>query len=124
MARGRFGAVHAVAPFGDVEIDLHDAPLSPQRLDHEREIDLERFAHIGTTGPKEGVLRGLLADRRGAARRAATPRIVNGVADLVEVEAVMMAELVVFRSYDGANEVGRDLRQRRPLIAHAVAEER
>src|SRR5690606_4272644 len=29
MARGGLGAIDAVAPFNDVEIDLHDPPLGP-----------------------------------------------------------------------------------------------
>ncbi len=66
--------VHAIGAdprLGDVEIDLHDPPLAPDRLDQDGEIGLQRLARIAAALDQEDVLGGLLADRRAAADAAA-----------------------------------------------------
>src|ERR1700756_3228858 len=69
-------AIGADARFRDVEIHFHDAALAPEVFDQEREIRLERLAHIAAALDQEDVLRGLLADRR-TATDAAGARCVH-----------------------------------------------
>src|SRR5580692_2065335 len=47
--RGRFGAVRAVAEFGDVQIHLQYPPLRPQALDQDGEVGLEPLAKIAAS---------------------------------------------------------------------------
>jgi len=51
VLRGGFCAISPVAEFGDVEIDLQNAPFRPEALDQEREIGLEPFSEVTAPGP-------------------------------------------------------------------------
>ena len=57
MPGGRFGAVDARPPFGDIEIDFHDPPLAPRKLDQRREPGFEPFAQPVAAGPQKDIFR-------------------------------------------------------------------
>src|SRR5262249_9417580 len=69
----RADAEDAGAELREVQVDLEDAPLRPQRLDPQREPRLEALAHPAAARPEEEVLRDLLRDR---ARAAQAPRVL------------------------------------------------
>src|SRR5215207_4364475 len=75
--RRRLGTEDAVAPFGNVEIHLHDAALAPYKIEIEGDRQLERLAHVRASRPQEDVLGGL--HRNGG--RATTRPVVAGIVD-------------------------------------------
>src|SRR5262245_52351120 len=85
----RLHAEDARAELREVEVDLEDAALRPERLDPDREPRLEPLAQPAAARPEEEVLGHLLADRAGAAHAAAALPLLPGVADRVEVEAAV-----------------------------------
>ena len=50
--------------FSDVQINLDDAALGPDRLQQWRNQRLQRFARVIATMPQKHILDGLLAQRR------------------------------------------------------------
>jgi len=117
--------VDAVSPdpgFGDVEIDFHDAALAPQILDQHREPGFEPLPNIAATLPEEGVLGGLLADRRAAADDAATPGVAaHRLGDRIPVEALVGAKLAVFGGDRGPHHVAVDLLEAHPVARDAAS---
>src|SRR6266568_7312122 len=64
VTRRSLAAEHTVAPLDDVEVELEDAPLVEDRLEHYGD---QRFLGLAPVTPlrrKEEVFRQLLADRR------------------------------------------------------------
>src|SRR4051794_4127892 len=89
-------AIGADAGFGDVEIDLHDPFLGPHRLDQDSEPGFQALSEIAAILPEEGVLGGLLADRRAAADLADAFEIArHGLLYRLEIEAVVGAEIAI-----------------------------
>src|SRR5438067_1929240 len=90
-------------------------------LDQEREPGFDALSRIAAALPQEGILGGLLADRRSAADASAgcvaLHRIFNGLV----IEAMMRAELSVFRSDGCAHHVAVDLADRHPVTMRAAA---
>ena len=72
--------VVAAAESGYCSYDLHDPPLAPHILDQEGEPGLQPFAEIAAALPQEGVLGGLLADRRAAADARCRLRALRRIA--------------------------------------------
>ena len=66
MARRRFGAEHAVAPFDHVQVELEDAALVHDDLDHDGDRRFLRLAPPRALAREKQVLRELLRDRRAA----------------------------------------------------------
>src|SRR5512146_2882530 len=66
VARRGLGAEHAFAPLDVVEVDLEDALLGQQRLEHHRDDQLLALAREVALAGEEQVLRQLLGDRRAA----------------------------------------------------------
>ena len=98
IARTGLGAELPVrAPFGDIEVNLHDAPLGQDEVDPERQRQLERLAQIAAPAPEEQVLGDLLGDGRAAARFADVVGLLDRVADLLPVDAPMGAEARILR---------------------------
>jgi hypothetical protein len=121
-ARGRLDAVQAGAHFHRVQINLHDPPLAPHRLDEDGEPGFGALANIGAAWPQEDVLGGLLADRRAAAHLAGPFLVVDdGLVDGGEVEAMMGAEPGVLAGDHGAHHGGGNAVERNPTVIEAVA---
>ena len=111
LAGGGLGAEFAARPpFGDVEIDLHHAPLAQHKVDPERERELEDLAHNGAPRPKEQVLGGLLCDGRAAAHLGEIVGVLDRGAQLAEVDPVVGAKTRVL----GQDDRERQRRRNRP----------
>jgi hypothetical protein len=108
---GGLGAVDAVAPFDDVEIDLKDAALAPEGLDHHGDDGLLDLAQGIAGRRQEQVLGQLLADGRTAGDDAAFLQVLlEGVFDTFPVEAFVFQEAAVLGGDDGAFQVNGDAR--------------
>ena len=103
--RGGFGAIHAAPELGDVQIDLEDAPLGPQRFDQHRVPGFQSLAHPAVAAPQEQVLGHLLRDGAGAARAAAAIGLVQRLLDLREIEAMVFEEALVFGGHHGQRQL-------------------
>src|SRR5579872_5399592 len=97
----RLHAIHSAAQLDDVEIDLENALLGPERLDQHSQPRLQGLAHEAVAVPQEEILGDLLGDGAGApqllAALAGPDRLTYGV----EVEAGVKRKLLVFRGDDG-----------------------
>src|SRR4029077_12533257 len=91
LRRG-FDPVDAVAPFGDVEINLERARLRPGLAPDERHAELDAFANRGSARPQEQVLRSLHGDGRGASARPMFARAAQNLAERAPVDAIIFAE--------------------------------
>ena len=109
--RGRLDAVDAVAPFGDVEIDLDRARLRPDLAEHQRHADLDPLANGRAAWPQEQVLGGLHGDGRRAAARAVLAGAVDDFVQRVPVDPVVLAEAVVLRGDHRSDGDRRDVGQ-------------
>ena len=98
-------SVDAVAHLYAVEVDFHDAVFAPDGLDEDGEVDFEAFAHPAAGGPEEDVLGCLLADGAASALAAAGDAVSDYGLELVEVEAVVLEEELVFAGHDGYGHV-------------------
>jgi len=106
IALGTFiGAIGTDAGLGDVEVDLHDPVLAPDQLDQQREPGFQPLAEEAAALPEEGVLGGLLADRRSAADALAAFIVLHGLLDRGEIETVMAAEVPVLTANGGPRHV-------------------
>src|SRR3954454_895350 len=89
-------------------------------LDEEGEPRLHSFSWIAAAVPQEGILRGLLADRRATADAASGSvpfhRIFNGF----NVKSMMRAELAVLGCNGCADHVAVDLADRHPVLLSAT----
>ncbi len=98
-------AVGADARFRDVEVNLHNPPLSPDRLNQQREPCFETFSEKAAALPQEGVLCCLLADRRAASDTATTRVSCGGLEYGLAVEPAMRAEFSIFSGDSGTRHV-------------------
>jgi extracellular solute-binding protein (family 5) len=79
--------------FDHIEIDFHDRPLAPCKLDEHRKIGFKGFAQPVPTGPQEDILGGLHGDGAGAQQTPAPALVtVPGLSDRVPIETVMTAK--------------------------------
>src|SRR5215813_5480784 len=83
--------------FGDVEIDLQDTLLGQNVIDPNCQRKLQEFADRTWNRPKKQVLRNLLSDRGGTTQCLTLLRVVDDFAQGAPVDAMMLAELRVFR---------------------------
>ena len=111
MLRGGLDAEHAVAPLGDVEVDLDGARLRPDLAENQRDADFDPLANGRAARPQEQVLGGLHGDRRRAAAGALSAGAADDVMENAPFDAVVLTEPVVFRSDDGRDGDGRDVGQ-------------
>ena len=114
--RDCFGAINTVAHFDRVQIDFHDALLSPYPFDQDGEVGFYPLAQIGLSGPEEYILGCLLRDCAGAAYTFAFLGIGTGFLDLCHIEPVMIEKEVVFRSDNRLRQRLGDLFHRNPLM--------
>ena len=109
-------AVDAVAELGDIRIDLDDARFGPGQFQQYGEIRLQSFAHETSPVPEKQVLGGLLRDRAGAAQTCAVVGIVHGVADRLEIEAMVSRKFLVFGSDERNRQFRGDIGQRHEAL--------
>ena len=122
VPRRRFGAEHAVAPFDDVEIDLENALLAPDRFDHQGDDRFLGLAPGGFRRCQKKVLGQLLGNGRAAGNDFSAPLVLfHGLLDSAPVESFMMDEEVVFRDDDGALQINRDSSITDPLFLEPVS---
>src|SRR5262245_19906975 len=90
LRRG-LGPEHAAAPLDHVQIELEDALLVEDRLEHQRDHRLLALAQVAARRGQEEILRELLRDRR-AAGDDASPALVllQRALDAVPVEALVI----------------------------------
>src|SRR5688572_19733166 len=106
MTRGCFGAIHTLAEFDDVQIDLEDPLLRQLVFESVCDHELLQLAHWIFTRREIEVLRQLLRDRRSAMREAAVrPVLPHGLLDSFDIDAFVLVEAGVFRYQDGAAKV-------------------
>jgi len=98
--RGDLGAVGAVAEFGDVQVDLQDAPLRQARLDQHRKIRLQPLAKIAAARPQEHILGNLLADRARAVDAVTVLVHLVGLFDGLDVKSPVLGKFLIFRCDD------------------------
>ena len=120
MTRRGLAAEHAIAPFDDVEVELEDAPLVEDRLEHHGNQCFLGLAPITSFRRKEEVLGELLADRRAPSHDAALA-VVPVECELYPfpVEAFMVDEPGVLGGDHRALELHRDALVRNPGIGQA-----
>ena len=116
--RACVGAIGADPCLGDVEIDFHDPSLAPELLDQECEIGFGRLTRVAAALPQEGVLGGLLADRRTAADATARGIALGRILDGVPVEPAVLAALPVLGGDRGADHVAIHLIEAHPVLGH------
>ncbi len=116
----RLHAISADAGLRDVEIDLHDPALAPDRLDEHSVPGLQPLADIAAALPEKDVLGGLLADRGAAPDPSAARIALEGFLYRLRVEAMMRAEFGVLPADGGARHVRIDVREGAPVLGHAI----
>src|SRR3546814_4138024 len=102
--RARLDAIGADTRLGDVEIDLHDPPFAPDRLDQEGEPHFGHLADVTRPAaalPQKDILRGLLADGRSAAQLLALGVALDRLFDrseehTSELQSLMRISYAVF----------------------------
>jgi hypothetical protein len=113
-ARG-LHAVDAGPELDDVQVELEDPALAEGSLELPGEDGLTGFPQRAPRGGQPEVLRELLSDRRGSARRLpALDRAVERLAHLARVEPAVVKEGDVLGRDDRALDVGRDGRVGHP----------
>ena len=121
MPGGGLGAVDARPPFDHVEIDFHDPPLAPGKLDQRREPGFEPFAQPVAARPQEDIFRGLHRDGAGAEQAAMSALVaIPGCFDRAPVKAVVAAEPGVLARHRGADQVRGDIIEPPPALVDAV----
>src|SRR5665213_3774780 len=99
----RFRAEYAATPFDDVQIQLEDATLVEDRLEHYSNDRLLTLAQVAARRRQEQVLGELLRDRRTAGHHLAMRQVLFArETDAVPVEPVVLEEFGVFRRDDRA----------------------
>src|SRR5262245_20039412 len=93
--RRSFDAVDPITELGDVEVNLENPLLRPQRFDREREVGFEHLADPVLTLPQEQVLRDLLRDRRRTAQPSSSARLFDRYRDLLHVETEVIRETLI-----------------------------
>ena len=112
--RRRLRAVDAVAPLDHVEVDLEDARLAQRRLEPPRDEQLAQLAQRVLRRRQVEVLRQLLRDRAAAAEERALLEVpLERLADLLDVDPLVLPEAGVLRDEHGPLECRRD-----PAVAH------
>ncbi len=109
------------APFGDVEIDLQDAPLRQHQVDPHRQRKFQRLAHVAAALPEEEVLGDLLRDGRAAAHLGDVVGFVERLAHPPPIDPVMGAEAAVLGRDDRARQRRRDPVEGHHGALHALA---
>jgi hypothetical protein len=141
VLRGGFRPEHARSPLGDIEVEFEDAVLGEEQLEPPRDNVLLELSDGRPVDREVKVLGQLLRDRAASANLVAVrevirqrfaqraeitaiqPReiLVAGVAELfahgAPVDAVVIAEVSVFRNDHRALEPARDAVQRHPFPA-------
>src|SRR3990167_9405113 len=115
MARRGFGAAYAVAPLDAVEVHLEDPLFRPEQLDQAGKPEFDALAQPAAAGPEKQVFRPLLAQRAGAAQRAALLVVRQRRANRRDIEAPVLGEFLVFAGDH------RDLQVIRQLVPGAPA---
>src|SRR6478672_10780541 len=91
-----FGAEHAIPPLDDVQVQLEDATLVEDRLQHQRDDRLLALAKPRSRSGQEQVLRQLLGDRRPAGDDPpALLVLLDRKLDAIPVEPLVLDELRV-----------------------------
>mmetsp|Transcript_6765 Transcript_6765/g.28422 ORF Transcript_6765/g.28422 Transcript_6765/m.28422 type:complete len:347 (-) Transcript_6765:4243-5283(-) len=128
VARRGLGAEQAFAPLDAVQIDLQDAALVQQPLEHQRDDKLLALAQQRALAGQEQVLGQLLADGGAADHlgHALAPRLDPGLGLLVllpgalegvPVDAAVLGEAIVLAGDHGALERAGELGVIHPLLA-------
>src|SRR5690606_35833402 len=107
--RARFYAVGPDAGLGDVEVDFHDPPLTPDLLDQEREPGFEPLPELAPPLPVNHVLRRLLADRRTSPDASALLVALDRLFDRLPIEPAVLAELAILAADPRADHVAVDV---------------
>src|SRR5690625_6056896 len=113
MASSGFYAVHATIKLHHVEIKRQYAILWQDDLGDQRKWYFHCLAHIGSVRGHEQVLDQLLRNGRSASTgRPTAAVVVDGLADGVEVDSVVLVESAVFggdrrMSHMRCDEIGR-----------------
>ena len=111
-ARRRLAAIHTVAPFDDVQVDLDDPFLGEILLHPINDHGLSGFPDQALAGGEEQILRELLGDRAAAAGIAALFDVgLDRFDDRVPVDALVSEEIRIFGGEDRVDEVLRDRAQ-------------
>lgn len=118
--RAGLRAIGADPGFRNVEIDLHDPALAPDRFDQEGEPGFQPLAQKAAALEQKDVLRRLLADGGAAPDAAAAGIVAHGLGDGDRIEAVMAAKAAVFGGYCGAGHVRVHFVQAHPVLGDAV----
>ena len=107
--------------FGDVEIDLHDPPLAPNRFDQDGEPGFQPFSEKAAALPEERVLGGLLADGRSAADAPAPGVALGRLEDRLPVEPAMRAEFAILSGNGSAGHVRVHRGKAHPVLVETMA---
>jgi hypothetical protein len=109
VACRRLGAEDAVTPLDHVEVDLEDAALGHDVLDHHRDQRLLSLAQGRALSRQEEVLGQLLRNGRTARHDPAfLPVFLARLLDGLPVEAFVVGKLGVFRHHHRALQARRD----------------
>src|SRR3546814_6756533 len=100
--RPRLDAIGADPRLGDVQIDFHDPPFAPDRLDQKSEPHLGHLAHIARPAaplPQEDIFRGLLAYRLSAAQFLSLRLSFDRLFDRLAVSTLLAANFAIGRTH-------------------------
>jgi hypothetical protein len=110
-------AEDARAPFGEVQIDLQNPGLRPQRLDGYGEAGLQQLAGKTPAVPEEQILRRLLTDGAGPTQASALPVLVHGLLHGLPVESAVQGKALVLGRDHGQRHMHREFVHRLPVPA-------
>ena len=117
MPRCGLGTEHPVAPLDDVAVQLEDAPLRQDRLQHHGDDGFLGFAHDAALVRQKQVLGKLLADGRAPGHDPSTAEILlQRRLHPVPVKSVVIQKLGVLCCNQRPLQVGRDLRVVDPAV--------
>lgn len=119
---GGFDAIDAGAELGDIKIDFEDTRFADGGFEPPGEGDFEPLAQPAALGPEEEIFGSLLADGAGAFGALAALVVFVGFADGFPIEALVLAEEVIFGSDDGGLGVAGNGVERCPGLVPAIFE--
>ena len=106
---------------GDVEINFQDAPLRQHEIDPQRQRKLQYFADRTRDRPQKQIFRDLLGDGGSAANLPTILGILDRLAQGPQVNAVMLAEMSIFRPNHRTWQRGRNRIEIDPLPRDRLA---
>lgn len=99
-SRGGLGAINSVPHFYTVQIDFHNAFLTPENLDQNREVGFQAFPDVASALPEKHVFRRLLGDGTSSPYFLAFLVALERLLHRIEVEAVMGQKRSIFTGDD------------------------